>query len=436
MSPSAGRLPDDAGCWRRLIDHPDCAPAVGGVLLGAMSGTRTILLSLLLAGAAVRVGWALHQPREIDARLPDQLEYLQAGKNLASGQGLWITDPHFGDRLYAYRTPGYPLLVAALRAHVPAIRLTQACLDTLTILAAYLLARRWLPANACLFAAALVAFNPFLIYFSALLLSETLYVAMLTWGMVLLVWRRSFLPGAVLLAMGILVRPGALLLPVFLAFGGHLGSRRFFADSRPTRLPIGSTTLLLIALVLAPWVLRNRGVLHQWVLLSTNAGVTRYDGFNPDATGASDQSFLSSPRFALLGRCDEVERDRFLGDLASQWTRQVWQSDPRRLAELTVRKIARTWSPIPLSREFGGRPAYLAAALLYSIPLDILVVVQLAIGRLPRGAKAYLLTPALYLTVVGALSVGSLRYRIPAEPAMAVLAAAVLVRRPRMQAHE
>ena len=35
-----------------------------------------------------------------------------------------------------------------------------------------------------------------------------------------------------------------------------------------------------------------------------------------------------------------------------------------------------------------------------------------------------MLVPAIYLTIVHALSVGSLRYRLPADPALALLAAA------------
>jgi hypothetical protein len=38
--------------------------------------------------------------------------------------------------------------------------------------------------------------------------------------------------------------------------------------------------------------------------------------------------------------------------------------------------------------------------------------------------KIFLMLPAIYLTVVHAMSVGSLRYRMPAEAPMAVLAAA------------
>ena len=83
-------------------------------------------------------------------------------------------------------------------------------LDTSTILAVFLLARRFLPPAACVFAAVFVGFNPFLIYFSSLILSETLFIALLAWGMLLLtaryvVDRRDRAP------LSILVRPSAML---------------------------------------------------------------------------------------------------------------------------------------------------------------------------------------------------------------------------------
>jgi len=56
------------------------------------------------------------------------------------------------------------------------------------------------------------------------------------------------------------------------------------------------------------------------------------------------------------------------------------------------------------------------------------VVAGLGLGGLPGPAKRLLLLPAIYFTVAAALSVGSLRYRIPAEPPMAILAASSVSR--------
>jgi hypothetical protein len=80
---------------------------------------------------------------------------------------------------------------------------------------------------------------------------------------------------------------------------------------------------------------------------------------------------------------------------------------------------------VPLSAEFGG-VRNRVVALLYSVPFDLLVLAGLFGRGAPRSAKVFLLLPAIYFTAVHMLSVGSLRYRIPVEPPMAVLAAAAL----------
>jgi hypothetical protein len=64
----------------------------------------------------------------------------------------------------------------------------------------------------------------------------------------------------------------------------------------------------------------------------------------------------------------------------------------------------------------------------YSVPLFGLTLVGLLRLGTPVGVKALCLAPAIYFTAVVAVSVGSLRYRIPAEPPMAVIAAAGLMR--------
>src|SRR2546425_1004941 len=72
--------------------------------------------------------------------------------------------------------------------------------------------------EASLFASLFIAINPFLIYFSALILSESLFIAMLAWGMVLSVnpTGAACAVGGLLLSLSILVRPAAIFLPLFL----------------------------------------------------------------------------------------------------------------------------------------------------------------------------------------------------------------------------
>jgi hypothetical protein len=116
-----------------------------------------------------------------------------------------------------------------------------------------------------------------------------------------------------------------------------------------------------------------------------------------------------------------VQRDEYLGEKAKQYMRD----NPLRSLRLAAVKIARTWSPMPLSDQFS-RPLYIAIALAFCVPMYLLAMAGLASNYLPASSKVFLAVPAMYFTLAAALSVGSLRYRVPAEVPMAVLAAAGL----------
>jgi 4-amino-4-deoxy-L-arabinose transferase-like glycosyltransferase len=392
---------------------------------------RKIPLALwivLVAALALRLGWAISRPvddQTID-QLPDQREYLEIARSVLHGEGFSFDDPRFNQRVYAHRTPGYPMLLAATGANVRATRIVQAILDTSTVLAVYFIARRWLTKNAAVIAAMFVAFNPFLVYFSGLILTETLFTSMLAWGMFLITSRRTlpWLAGGIILAASTLVRPGALPIPVILAVLAALAmNRRMEPPYQPKRwrLPVGTSMLLLTILMLLPWAIRNHHLLGQWIWTSTNAGITRYDGFNPDASGASDQSFVAA--MPHLRSMSETERNDYLAREADDFIRQR----PMDSIKLAWKKVLRTWSPRPLSSEFS-RTLYVVIALAYAAPFFTLFVLGWVTSPMPATAKLFLAAPAAYLTLAAVLSVGSLRYRIPAEVPMAVVAAAVFSR--------
>jgi len=375
---------------------------------------RKTLIALLIAALAVRLAWGLSRPVELDARLGDQFEYLQLGRNLWHDHQLRVWDDRFDQWVYAYRTPGYPLLIAACGGRITAVRIVQAILDTSTVLAVYLLCRRWFGGWGPIASGALVAFNPYLVYFSGLILSETLFTCMLTWGMWLVTRDRKWAFGLLLLALSTLVRPSALGLTVILA-GAAAWPSGWAAVIRNA-----SVAAAFVLLVLAPWAIRNarHPSVSAWIWTTTNEGVTTYDGFHDGATGASDQKAFISEMGGLLSHMDEVERDAYLGQRAHEWIR----AHPIESLKLMVMKIGRTWSPVPLSNEYGGNGLYVLAGLIFAVPFDILILLGIWRGDLPRTAKVFLLLPAIYFTAVHALSVGSLRYRIPFEPPMAVIA--------------
>jgi hypothetical protein len=392
------------------------------------------LACVLVLGLLIRLGWGLSRATDDQALalLPDQRGYLDLARNLLRGNGLNYVDERFEQTVHAARTPGYPAFIALCGGSVQAVRAVQSIFDTSTALAIYLLARRITQnTRVGLFAAALVAFNPFLIYFSALLLTETLFTAMLAWAMLVLLSARGWIGGIIMMVLAIYVRPSGFALPVVLAgFAAYArdalraaGSRQTSASSvewRPgsLRRAVLATTLTAALMVAAlfPWAWRNHRIVGRWIWLTSNDGITAYDGLHPGATGASDQSFVT--QLPHVKEMRESQRSEFFAGEAKRFVKE----HPAEAIRLAIAKICRTWSPVPLSDDFG-RPLYRAIALLYALPFDALLIAGVFARRLPRAAIGFLLLPALYFTAVHAFSVGSLRYRVPAEPPLAVLAA-------------
>ncbi|MGA3068282.1 MAG: hypothetical protein ABSF29_15665, partial [Tepidisphaeraceae bacterium] len=69
------------------------------------------MIVLLVAALAVRLAWDLRAGND-SGKLPDEREYLELGKNLHAGEGLWFIDVRFRGPVFAYRTPGYPFLIS------------------------------------------------------------------------------------------------------------------------------------------------------------------------------------------------------------------------------------------------------------------------------------------------------------------------------------
>ncbi|HEX4123536.1 MAG TPA: hypothetical protein VHY37_02355, partial [Tepidisphaeraceae bacterium] len=79
-----------------------------------------VLIAVLAGSLLVRLGWALSRSAEPGslALLPDQVEYLALARNFLRAGTLCFFDVRFGQTVWAYRMPGYPLFVAAFGANL------------------------------------------------------------------------------------------------------------------------------------------------------------------------------------------------------------------------------------------------------------------------------------------------------------------------------
>jgi hypothetical protein len=180
---------------------------------------------------------------------------------------------------------------------------------------------------------------------------------------------------------------------------------------------VGAGAVVGIVIVsLIPWAARNDRVTGHWCWLTHRGGISLYDGVGPQASGAGDLGQIKNmPAVAGL---DEAAWD--------QWFRQQsWESirsDPWRIVRLAGVKLARTWSPILHADELSSTPIRVLFAA-WSVVLFALAIAGGVMLWRRRATLVGLLLPALYLSALHSVFVGSVRYRAGAIPGLAILAA-------------
>jgi 4-amino-4-deoxy-L-arabinose transferase-like glycosyltransferase len=395
---------------------------------GSNTGTdrlrpRTLLLIFLVALLA-RGGygaWQMVRSNDPSAlNFPDEQQYWEAGRAMARGE--LLTD-ELG--FHATRMPLFPWFLSLFPAQGgPAwAKVVMWFVGSAAALFTAMLGASAVGPRTGLIAGLLVALDPTMAGVSSLLLTETPFVtvaAALWWLGWPLTQRTSqskwgrWLALALGCALAVYVRPSATLMvfawPVLIVL-----LRRFDLQ---TILGLACVFAVVIAALL-PWGARNLRVTGDWVWLTNRMGISLYDGVHPGATGASD-----------LG--DIKAMPEVTGLTESEWNRyfkqKSWehiQTEPGRILRLAWVKLSRTWSPVLHAEEYRSRLVKLVFAA-WSIPFYGLVIAGIVILRRRWDLLAVLLLPAAYVSALHCLFVGSVRYRVGALPALAVLAAVTI----------
>ena len=381
---------------------------------------RPLLISLFCLALILRMGaaigihvWLSHNSREY-LIAGDADGYWRLGQNLATGQPYEVYQPP----RQVLRMPGYPLLIASsIRLFGDSrlgVRLVQAFLASISVVIVALLAKEFFETRTAIFSGVLLAISPAAVAFSALLLSETLFAVMLLLNLWLSVrWLKSEttkidLWGALLTgistALVVYVRPTWI--PAFVIWGGLV----VILKSGKARWGEAIIVLLTGLIVLFPWAYRNHSLTGHWVLTTLWSGPSLYDGFNPDATGASEMSFFDREQVMADGGMSEYDMNRYYQSRAVQFIK----SEPSRSCGLMFEHARRYWSLTPNADQFRTTSLIL--------PLAIWNGLFLALGV--YGAWSFrqkllpviiIVGPMIAFAIIHTFFVGSLRYRLPAE---------------------
>ena len=345
----------------------------------------------------------------------------------------------------ALRPPGFALLLAGVfRVFGPdldAARVVFALLGTVSVLLLYLLvARVWGDRRLALGASAIAAVLPSLVLLDNGLLSENLFIP-LALGVALLVAvhrDRGGLAAAAgagaVLGLAVLTRSNGLLLalPVVLGLWGARGAARRWAAP--------AIALGCLALVMAPWAVRNAIVLDRFLPLGTQGGFTIAGQWNGNAADPGDKraEWLAPPLVGafsdLIGQpgLDEGEVDAELRSRAITFAVEhppvaptalflnVQRTFGVHIAHSELDTIAYTEMGIPEDRWAWVRISTYALALLAIA--GALVLLRARARGLPRGPLWLWAFPVL-LFAGYVVWLGTPRYRVPVDPFLALLAA-------------
>jgi 4-amino-4-deoxy-L-arabinose transferase-like glycosyltransferase len=398
---------------------------------------RLALVLLLTVAFAARLAgafwWQSRLPAGSRFAFGDSLTYWALGQQLARGGPFQYGSPNAS----VFRTPGYPLLLAALFRIVgddpPVVwaRGLGAVLGTLAVGGVWWLGRQVFDDATGLLAAGIAAVYPGAIAASVFVLSEAAFcpVMVAQLGAWAACWQAAemrraslwALAAGALAAIATLVRPSWLL---FVPFG--VMAAMCIGPSRRRHLGLGLVMLAGLAATMSPWWIRNGRVMGRFVPTTLQLGASLYDGLNPEADGSSRMSFV--PVFEALekrengaGHGFEYRLDRRLRRASLEWAAE----NPARVVELAAVKFVRLWNVWPNDAEHRGWMLRLVMLVTY---VPALVLALAGVWRERRRGWPVTLTwlPAVYLTALHVVFVSSIRYREPAMLVLLVPAAAAL----------
>lgn len=389
----------------------------------------------LLVAFALRMGLAIVVEQKVAATPGkvclidgDAAGYWELAQKIVAGQDYSIYHPP----RYALRMPGFPLLLAGSQIlfgeSTLAARCLLACLGTIACGLTYWLGRELCDHTTGLLAALYTALSPTLILFSTLLLSETAFAATLLASLIALARLARYANGPASvrrftvagLFAGAWIGIATYMRPTWLYVGPLIavvvmGAIRRTPSTKPIGLALGWLAVGVV-LSLAPWIVRNYSVTGHLVPTTLWVGPSLYDGLHSGATGDSDMIFFEQDR--LMSRMSEYEMDREYRRRALDF---AWKNPVRAMA-LAVEKQRRYWNLVPNAAQFQ-EPKMQAVVLLAMLPLFGFALCGAWLAR--RELSLLVLTTGSLLLFAGLhlLFVGSLRYRLPAEYPLAVLAA-------------
>ncbi len=368
--------------------------------------------------------------------LPYGYELGHVAKSIAAGQGFASPLRSVDTGPTAWFTPVFPYLVAGIfkiwgiySDASKLVILTLNCAFTaLTVIPIYGSAERTFGKRVAVGASWAWVFLPTAMYFPIIWIWDTamaaLFLALIFWATLAVCEKKTILPwvgyGA-LWVTGVLVNPALLSLLPFLA-GWSLWQARKDSAQWPK---FAAATLLVFALGLVPWTVRNYRALGKAVVLRSNFGLELWLGNNPDVPDT--WSAWKHPNDNM----EEAFKYKNMGEIAYMAEKQheafvFMRTHPGDTLNFMYRRFVENWlaitdSPVDF---WGSTPLYIRAFFILNILLSLSTLLGVLFAHRFRHPQAfpYAMVPLIF-PIIFYVTHSSLRYRFPMDPIMMILSA-------------
>jgi 4-amino-4-deoxy-L-arabinose transferase-like glycosyltransferase len=394
----------------------------------AQATGRLVLIALVSLGLVARLAPVAVMESHWPAMRGDAAAYLEVGRSAAAGHGLTQAATADSVRHVAGVMPGYPLLIAAadLTGYgLKALIILQALAGTVTMVLAFLIARRLGGLWAGVVAMAVLVFDPLQVMACAVVLPAAVLglalAATVAAGLAMLdglargsraVWVWAGVAGLAL-AAAMYLEP---LAGAVLAVAGLVA---VIVRQRRRVLKTWAVALAVLVVALAPWLVRNTILLDRPVL-TTNLGVQLLESNWPKTEEAQD----------------EVERqtihDETAGGNEVSINSYCWRAALERMAAHPGQWLARfgervaaLWSPESTTGLWPALPRLAGYTSL--IPVAVLALAGMVVlCRRRPGALVWLLVVPVAMTLAHGFFGGGPQDRLPLMPILAALGGAGL----------
>jgi 4-amino-4-deoxy-L-arabinose transferase-like glycosyltransferase len=391
--------------------------------------TTRVLLAIVGVAVLLRVAAALMLGDTADA-LPgaaDQVSYDMLAQRVAAGYGFsfptyWypFTEPNTPTAHWSYLYTLYLAALYTLIGHHPLVaRLVQSVVSGLACWLVFRIGRRLFDERVGLAAAALSAVYAYFVFFGAALMTQAFFILALLASLDRALAVADDPRAARWAALGVSLGVGVLLRQTLLLYVPLLLAWLAWATRGRLRWRDAAGAVVLIALCIVPWTVRNYAAFDDFLLLNSNAGYFLYASNHPDQGSHFDPNFVA-PLPADLRGLGEPAIDRALARAAFGFI----AADPMRFLRLSWSRAGSYFWLLPSAE--SSPISNLARVCSFTLAAPLMLYGLLRSRRHWRRCMPLY----LYLLVDTPLHLASWsapRYRLPSDALLMVFAGLAVV---------